>query len=218
MMQQPALAVDSTAQGKDRSLQQAGTSRKGRTMHKPNTAMRRPTRLAAASSVLLASGLALAGCSSEPEANNPAEGPTATATPTATSTATAAATSTATAAATFTGEACAYDGPSEFDADSTVTFTVTNETTDTETGFAVWKIPEGTTPEEIYDEGIFNAVPRSADDDAGYYIEVVDAPIMGEAYDLTVTFLESGQHGINCFESSGPDTGSDHVTMFTVTG
>ena len=155
--------------------------------------------------------LVLASCttSSDPTASDP--------TPTGPTTPTATAAATATATATFTGESCAYDGPSEFDADSTVTFTVINET-DTETAFAVWKIPEGTTPEEIYDEGIFNAVPRSADDDAGYYIEVVDAPIMGEAYDLTVTFLESGQHGINCFESSGPDTESDHVTMFTVTG
>ena len=179
-------------------------------MHKPNTARRRPPRLAAASSVLLASGLALAGCSSEPEANNPTEGPTATATPTATST--------ATATATFTGEACAYDGPSEFDADSTVTFTVINET-DTETAFAVWKIPEGTTPEEIYDEGISNAVPTSADDDAGYEIDAVLAPITGEAYDLTVTFLESGQHGINCFPFTGAGyRENDHVTMFAVTG
>ena len=153
--------------------------------------------------------LVLASCttSSDPTATDPTStGPT---TPTAPST--------ATATATFTGESCAYDGPSEFDADSTVTFTVINET-DTETAFGVWKIPEGTTPEEIYDEGIDNAVPSSADDDAGYSIDVVLAPITGEAYDLTVTFLESGQHGINCFPFTGQDTENDYVTMFAVTG
>ena len=168
-------------------------------MHKPNTAKRRPTLLAAASSVLLASGLALAGCSSEPEANNPAEGPTATAT------------STATATVAFMGEGCTYDGPSEFDVDSTVTFTVSNESDSSKAGFAVWKVPEGTTPEEIYDNSIFSVV---SEDDV-YDREVVEAG-PGQAYDLAVTFEETGQHGINCFKWDGGRTGSDHVTMFTV--
>ena len=157
--------------------------------------------------------LVLASCttSSDPTATDP--------TPTGPTTPTATAAATATATATFTGESCAYDGPSEFDADSTVTFTVINDA-DTEAAFGVWKIPEGTTPEEIYDEGIETAVPSSADDDAGYEIYTVLAPISGEAYDdLTVTFLESGQHGINCFQfPPTQETEKDYVTIFSVTG
>ena len=42
--------------------------------------------------------------------------------------------------ATYTGGACDYDGPSEFDINSTVTFTVTNESDTTEAGFAIWDL------------------------------------------------------------------------------
>ena len=60
--------------------------------------------------------------------------------------------------ATYTGSACDYDGPSEFDVNSTVTFTVTNESDERDIGFSVLKIPLGTTAEEIFNEGIFNVV------------------------------------------------------------
>ena len=43
--------------------------------------------------------------------------------------------------ATYTGDACDYDGPSQFDLDSTVTFTVTNESDTTHVGFAVGSFP-----------------------------------------------------------------------------
>jgi hypothetical protein len=114
--------------------------------------------------------------------------------------------------ATYTGGACAYDGPSEFEVNSTVTFTVTNESDESDVGFSVLKFPEGSTPEEIFNEGIFNVV---ASDDA--IIDFVPAPtVNGTEYDLTVTFIETGQHGINCFNLAA-DTESDYVTMFTVT-
>jgi hypothetical protein len=116
--------------------------------------------------------------------------------------------------ATFTGSACAYDGPSEFEVNSTVTFTVTNDSDTQNVGFAVRKFPEGTTPEEIYDEGIFNVVPRSPG-----LIALKSSPTTpGEEYDLTVTFTETGQHGINCFVFPGPTAEADYVTMFTVSG
>ncbi len=104
--------------------------------------------------------------------------------------------------ATYTGGACDYDGPSEFDVNSTVTFTVTNESDTANIGFAVWKFPEGTTAEEVFNEGIINVVAGD-----GYEIDFV-----GAEYDLTVTFNETGQHGINCFELGG----ADYVAMFTV--
>jgi hypothetical protein len=96
-----------------------------------------------------------------------------------------AAISAAAATATFTGETCAADASSEFDVDSTVAFTVTNET-DTDKALAVWKFPEA-----ISDGGIFHAEPSRVGD-AGYTIEVVDVPIKGDAHDLPHTFNESG--------------------------
>jgi len=60
--------------------------------------------------------------------------------------------------ATYTGGACDYDGPSEFDLDSTVTFTVINESDTTEAGFALWKFPDDATPEAIFEQGIFEFV------------------------------------------------------------
>ena len=113
--------------------------------------------------------------------------------------------------ATYTGGACDYDGPSEFDVNSTVTFTVTNESDERDIGFSVLKIPEGTTAEEIFDEGIFNVVAGDP------IIEVVFAPtVVDTEYDLTVTFNETGQHGINCFNLAGAETEADFITMFTV--
>ncbi len=120
--------------------------------------------------------------------------------------------------ATYTGDDCDYDGPSEFDVNSTVTFTVTNESDTTDVGFSVLKFPEGTTAEEIFDEGIFNIL---ADFDNAL-IDFRSAPtVIGEEYDLTVTFTETGQHGINCFDLSAggvDETEADYVTMFTVNG
>ena len=113
--------------------------------------------------------------------------------------------------ATYTGSACDYDGPSEFDVNSTVTFTVTNESDERDIGFSVLKIPEGTTAEEIFKEGIFNVVTGDP------IIEVVFAPtVVDTEYDLTVTFNETGQHGINCFNLAGAETEADFITMFTV--
>ncbi len=115
--------------------------------------------------------------------------------------------------ATYTGGACDYDGPSEFEVNSTVTFTVTNESDNFEVGFAVFKFPEGTTAEEVFNEGIFNVV-----DMASARIIFRQAPTaLGTEYELTMTFSETGQHGINCFDLGHGETESgDFVTMFTV--
>ena len=80
---------------------------------------------------------------------------------------------------------------------------------------AVGPATRAQTPEEIFNAGIGNVVTS---DDAG--LGFVPAPTaVGTTYDLTVTFAETGQHGINCFDLSGggiDETEADHVTMFTV--
>ena len=46
---------------------------------------------------------------------------------------------------------------------------------------------------------------------------MVFAPtVVDTEYDLTVTFNETGQHGINCFNLAGAETEGDFITMFTV--
>lgn len=115
--------------------------------------------------------------------------------------------------ATFADAACRYDGPSEFDLHSTVTFSVTNEADTTSIGFAVWKFPEGSTAEDVLREGVLNVVP----DDARLEPYVPSPTVIGTEYEMTVTFNEVGQHGINCFDFAGAGLpGWDHVTMFTV--
>ena len=136
--------------------------------------------------ILLAVGLVLAGCSSSSE-------PTAI----------------------YNGTGCVYDGPAEFDLNSTVTFTVTNESETTEVGFGVWKFPSGTTSGEILDQGIFQATGPEDD----FYEGAWPPTQIGTPYEITVTFDTPGQNGINCFDQSGDDhdgDGLDHVTMFTV--
>jgi hypothetical protein len=119
--------------------------------------------------------------------------------------------------ATFTGAACNYDGPSEFDLNSTVTFTFTNESANLSVGFSVLKFPEGSTADEVFNKGMANVVPS---DDA--FLGFVPDPTLNDTeYDLTVTFVETGQHGVNCFDQSVPGvdpTGADYATMFTVNG
>ena len=118
--------------------------------------------------------------------------------------------------ATYTGGACDYDGPSEFDMNTTVTFTVTNESDTTDVGFAIWDFPEGLTSEEILEQGIFAFVTF------GNFASIAFSPTaIGESEDLTVFFDTPGQWGLNCYdESEGENNGAglDYVTMFTVNG
>ncbi len=117
--------------------------------------------------------------------------------------------------ATYNGDDCDYDGPSEFELDSTVTFTVINESDTTDVGFSIWKFPSGMTAEELESGGVFEtAGPGDTFTTANF----PPTPI-GEPEELTAFFNTPGQWGINCFESSGPgddELGNDHISMFTV--
>jgi hypothetical protein len=122
--------------------------------------------------------------------------------------------------ATYTGSACDYDGPSEFDLDSTVTFTVINESDTTNMGFGVWSVPEGTTADEIAEEGLFELLGISdVDDWPGFYTALfAPTPIDGtdaRGGPLTMkVFLDTpGQHALNCFDAAAD---LDYPIMFTV--
>ncbi len=121
--------------------------------------------------------------------------------------------------ATYTGGACDYDGPSEFDLDSTVTFTFINESDTTNMGFSVWSVPEGTTPDEILEGGIFEVVlggPLVGDveDAPGFYAALFPPTAVDGTGILTVALDMPGQHALNCFDST--DGGGNHAVMFTV--
>ena len=115
--------------------------------------------------------------------------------------------------ATYTGDECDYDGPSDFDLNTTVTFTVTNESDHTDVGFGIWKFPSGVTSEEIFSEGIFQAVGPGDD-----FATVNSSPTpIGEPEALGVFFDTPGQWGINCFVfADDRSPGQDYTTMFTV--
>ena len=121
--------------------------------------------------------------------------------------------------AIYDGAGCVYDGPTEFDRNSTVTFTVTNESDTTEVGFAFWIFPGEATPAEVHEQGIFAARDRNP---AAAAQKVVAPPTdPGREYELTVTFRASGRHALNCFDLSGGEhdgNGLDYMTMLTVNG
>jgi len=120
--------------------------------------------------------------------------------------------------ATYIGGACDYDGPSEFDLNSTVTFTVTNESDTTDMGFSVWSVPEGTTADEILEDGIFTVVGGGppADPEKGFYTALFRPTAIGTSLGLRVFLDTPGQHALNCFDAS--TGGGNHAIMFTVNG
>ncbi len=116
--------------------------------------------------------------------------------------------------ATYTGGACDYDGPSEFDLDSTVTFTVINESDTTNMGFGVWSVPEGTTADEIVEEGLFDLLGISnVNDWPGFYTALFAPTAIDSTGTLTVTLDKPGQHALNCYDATAD---ADHAIMFTV--
>jgi hypothetical protein len=116
--------------------------------------------------------------------------------------------------ATYTGGACNYDGPTEFDLDSTVTFTVINESDTVNVAFGVWSVPEGTTADEIIEEGLFDLLGiTNVDDWPGFYTALF-APIAIDSARTMRVFLDTpGQHALNCFDVTAD---LDHPIMFTV--
>ncbi len=177
--------------------------------------------------------LVVSACGGDDDADTTVASTTTTATAAVTTTAAAVATTTTTSTepltagplveptATFNGSGCDYSGPTEFDINSTVTFTVTNKSDTTDVGFAILTLPEGTTPEEIREKGISEVTgPEETSPYKIYDGALRFAPTaIGTPYEVTVTFDTLGQHGINCFDLSGGEhdgDGLDYMTLFTV--
>jgi len=119
--------------------------------------------------------------------------------------------------ATWNGDDCIYTGPSEFELNSTITFTVINDSNTSDMGFSIWRLTSGVTAEELEAGGIF----ETAGPGDGYTSANFPPTPIGEPQEFRAFFDTPGQWGINCFESSGPgddELGNDHITMFTVNG
>lgn len=109
--------------------------------------------------------------------------------------------SSAESTATYDGGGCTYEGPTEFDINSEVTFTFIDETESGSTGFAIWPVSVGTTVEQIHEEGIFNVgidpIPWSSE------TQVSDSEWQG-----TLTFNQAGLHALNCYDTSSGGEGT----------
>jgi hypothetical protein len=113
---------------------------------------------------------------------------------------------------TFTGDECSYDGPSEFDLDTEVTFTFINTSEGASAGYGVWKVPDGTTVDDISEKSIFGiGADQSAD------MRAVAAPSSpGFDKELVVALDTAGLWAVNCFEVGSVEV--DHpATVFVVT-
>jgi hypothetical protein len=90
-------------------------------------------------------------------------------------------------------------------------------------GFSIYKLPEGTTAQEIHDKGLLNVLPEPDWDSLFDFVGQKLAPTLnGQEYDLEVTVTEAGQHGVFCSNvwviGEAEDTDGDYVAMFTVSG
>jgi hypothetical protein len=94
-----------------------------------------------------------------------------------------------------------------------VTFTVTNESDTTDMGFSVWSVPEGTTADEILEDGIFTVVGGGppADPEKGFYAALFAPTAIGTSQTLRVFLDTPGQHALNCYEGSTRGGPRNHV-------
>lgn len=120
------------------------------------------------------------------------------------------------AVTTYDGSTCVYEGPAQFDFNSTVNFGFVNESDTTNMGFSAWKVPEGTTVEEIFEVGIFEVAGVSSEPVVGQngFLGALFPPtIRGGTTLLTAQLENPGQHVLVCFDQ---DTEKDYAVTFTV--
>jgi hypothetical protein len=121
---------------------------------------------------------------------------------------------------TYDGNGCSYDGPTEFDLNSDVTFTFINESDTTGVGFVVWTVPDGTTAAEINEKGIFEATGAQEGNTAPYeFWEAKFPPTqLNTEYQVTVILDREGLYSVNCFVETGAPVNTHYATIITVSG
>jgi hypothetical protein len=121
---------------------------------------------------------------------------------------------------TYDGDECSYDGPTEFDLNSEVTFTFINESDTTGVGFVVWTVPDGTTAADINEKGIFEATGTQLGNTAPYeFWEAKFPPTqLDTEYQVTVTLDRAGLYSVNCFVETGAEVNTHYATIITVSG
>ena len=107
------------------------------------------------------------------------------------------------ASAEFTGDDCVYSGPTEFEVGDEFEITVSDVTEErTDVGFAVMKVPDGTTAAEVRDQGIAEFLTEDEIDDSTFlFSEVTDE---GTERVLSATLDVAGTWLVNCF-AMNPD-------------
>ena len=121
----------------------------------------------------------------------------------------------------YDGNGCAYDGPTEFDLNSEVTFTFINESDDTGVGFVVWTVPDGTSAAEVNEKGIFEVAGTVQGGSPAPYEwwEAKFPPTqLDTEYQVTVTLDREGLYSVNCFVRTGAPVNTHYATIITVTG
>jgi len=118
----------------------------------------------------------------------------------------------------YDGNGCSYDGATEFDLNSEVTFTFINESDTTRVGFVVWTVPDGTTAEEILEKGI-GEVTETAQGGPYEFWEAKFPPTQRDTeYQVTVTLDRAGLYSVNCFPETGAPVNTQYATIITVNG
>jgi hypothetical protein len=90
--------------------------------------------------------------------------------------------------ATFDGSTCTFAGPSSLDLNFSIPFVFVNES-DSEAAMEIWKVPDGTTVEDVAVDGMVGIADRRG---------MVDASA-GESATVSVLLDVPGDWLINCF-------------------
>jgi hypothetical protein len=112
---------------------------------------------------------------------------------------------TAEATVTFSGDTCTYAGASTFDDDTELTIELVNEP-GTSMGLGVWKVPDGTTIEDIEEQGMLVVGGDRIQNMRGHL-----GPGSVGLRSVTVELDESGTWAINCFELEPLPLGVDFL-------
>lgn len=113
---------------------------------------------------------------------------------------------------TFTGTECVYEGPTEFSVGSEVTFAFLNASELTEVAYSIVHVPDGTTVEQIYDEGVFVAGTNWSRDAKAYVF-----PPTQRVESLTAPLDATGLYAVLCIDTDS-ETGHDYASLITVVG